>query len=385
MQKVTILGSTGSIGCNTLNVISQHPEKFSVYALSAQHNIELLLTQCRQFKPRFAVMTNPDAAKLLKHKLQAEHIDCTVLSGTRELEQIASDPEADIVMAAIVGAAGLLSTLAAARAGKRVLLANKEALVMAGDLFMQTVRTNQAQLLPIDSEHNAIFQCFYPNQSVNKIILTASGGPFLTTPLTQFNTITSRQACAHPKWKMGQKISVDSATMLNKGLEVIEAHYLFGMDPKQIEVIIHPQSIVHSMVEYIDGSVIAELANPDMRIPIAYGLAWPERITTGVDYLDLMLNNQLDFQLLEHERFPCLALAYAALKQGGTSATILNAANEVAVQAFLANQIAFTDIYAINAATLDKLSSHPALELEQILRDDKLAREFATQLIKQCS
>lgn len=388
MKNITILGSTGSVGCNTLRVIAQHPEKFSVYALTAHSNAELLLQQCCLFKPKLAVLTEASAAHQLALRLHAANINCEVLVGEAGLVTAATATEVDFVMAAIVGAIGLTPTLMAVRAGKRILLANKEVLVMAGQVFMQAVHLHKAELLPIDSEHNAIFQCLprYSSTrpesaiSVQKIILTASGGPFLTTPLTALKQVSSVQACAHPNWKMGKKISVDSATMMNKALEVIEAHHLFNLSASQIEVLVHPQSIVHSMVQYVDGAVLAEMANADMRVPIAYALAWPERMTSGAADLSLV-NRHLDFFSIEQLRFPCLSLAYQALQAQGTSSTILNAANEVAVAAFLAHKIAFTDIYRIVAETLMTVAQHPAIQLEQILADDASARQFANSYI----
>jgi 1-deoxy-D-xylulose-5-phosphate reductoisomerase len=390
MKSITILGSTGSIGRSTLDVIAAHPDEFSIYALTANSNWQLLLEQCLQFKPRYAVIQNPDFAKELMTGLQHAKIDCEVLVGDKALVAVSTAVEVDLVMAAIVGAAGLLPTLSAAQAGKRVLLANKEALVMAGDLFKQAVQNHHAVLLPIDSEHNAIFQCLpsgfiamVPTAQTNgikKIILTASGGPFLTTPLEELEHVTPLQAYTHPNWSMGRKISVDSATMMNKALEVIEAHYLFGLKPEQIEVLIHPQSIVHSMVEYCDGSILAEMANPDMRVPIAYALGWPARLSSGVKSLNL-INQRLDFAVLDLQRFPCLSLAYHCLKEGGTTSTILNAANEVAVSAFLAEQIKFTDIYPVVSETLSRVPSHSASDLGQILHDDGIAREFANNYL----
>ncbi len=384
MKKITILGSTGSIGCNTLNVIAQHPEQYSVYALTAHHNMDLLLEQCRQFHPSVVVISNTSLEKTLKQKLVAANVNCNVLTGNEGLISVAKEPAVDIVMAAIVGAAGLPATLAAAQAGKRVLLANKESLVMAGTLFMQALAENKAELLPIDSEHNAIFQCLAPHYKnsaeVLKVVLTASGGPFLRTPLSELETVSPDRACAHPKWKMGRKISVDSATMMNKALEVIEAHYLFGLSASQIDVLIHPQSIVHSMVEYCDGSFIAEMANPDMRLPIAYGLAWPERIQSGVSRLNLK-GEVLAFEDLDLKRFPCFALAYQSLNNSIYNGHILNAANEIAVAAFLEGQIKFTQIYHVIAETLQKILPENRVDLESILEYDQQARNFAKSYI----
>ena len=344
MQQVTILGSTGSIGISTLDVLQRHPEKYQVYALAANKSVDALFEQCLQFQPAVAVMLCPDSAENLKNKLDDADVAIEVQSGMQALERISSTEQTNIVVAAIVGAAGLLPTLAAAKTGKRILLANKEALVMSGALLMREVQANNAVLLPVDSEHNAIWQCMpvgenqqyqFDNKGIRRIILTASGGPFRDWDITDLEAVTPEQAVAHPNWSMGQKISVDSATMMNKGLEVIEAHWLFGMPSDKIEVVLHRQSIIHSMVDYIDGSVLAQLGNPDMRTPIANALAWPERIDSGVEPLDLVKAGRLDFATADFERFPCLALAYQALNTGGTSTAILNAANEVAVEAFL--------------------------------------------------
>lgn len=385
MKNVTILGSTGSIGVNTLNVIRQHQDKFSVFAISANNNVALMQEQCIEWQPAFAVMTDSDKADLLRQKLEQRNIRTQVLSGPEALAGIASHEDTDYVMAAIVGAAGLLPTLAAARAGKRVLLANKESLVMSGRLFMDAVRENGAELLPIDSEHNAIFQCMPVDtgaglfqSGVRRILLTASGGPFRQTPLDQLREITPDQACAHPNWVMGRKISVDSATMMNKGLEVIEACWLFDTGPQTIEVVLHPQSVIHSMVEYADGSVLAQMGNPDMRTPIAHALAWPERLESGVEPLDLFKVARLDFEPPDYNRFPCLRLARDAMQTGGTATAILNAANEIAVEKFLNEEIRFTDIPNIVSLTLEHVDNHPATTLDVILEDDAVAREFAT-------
>ncbi len=389
MKGITVLGATGSIGVNTLDVVFRHPDKYHVKALTANTNVETLLEQCIKLKPEFAVMVNEDAATKLEQELKNKASDVTVLSGIDGLVKVVELTDVDYVMAAIVGAAGLLPTLAAAKAGKRVLLANKEALVMSGKLFMDTVEQNNAELLPIDSEHNAIFQCMpagfnknVENLGVKKILLTASGGPFRTTPLDQLSAMTPEQACAHPNWVMGRKISVDSATMMNKGLEVIEACWLFHIKPDFIQVVIHPQSVIHSMVQYNDGSVLAQLGNPDMRTPIAYGMAWPERIDAGVERLDLFDIARLDFVAPDEERFPCLRLAREAMQQGGTSSAILNAANEVAVNEFLEKRIRFTDIDRVIEAVLENVTQHEATSLEVILEDDKLAREVATHTTK---
>ena len=384
MIGITILGATGSIGLNTLDVITRHPDRYFVFALTANTNVNELYTQCIKFSPQYAVMQNEVAAETLRSRLKAAAVTTEVLAGSQALEMVASHAKADYVMAAIVGAQGLMPTLAAVRAGKRVLLANKESLVMAGGLFMQEVRKHNALLLPIDSEHNAIFQCLPHNfiatnhyDEISHITLTASGGPFRDIPLAELADVTPNQACAHPVWPMGRKISVDSATMMNKGLEVIEAHWLFGMAPEKIQVVLHPQSIIHSLVEYIDGSVLAQLGNPDMRTPIACALAWPERIASGVKKLDLLTISRLDFAPLSLERYPSLPLAYSALEAGGTSTTILNAANEVAVQAFLQGRLIFSKIHQVIETVLNKLPSRAADNLEMIIEDDAKARECA--------
>lgn len=388
MQQVTILGSTGSIGISTLDVLQRHPEKYRVYALAAHKSVETLLTQCQQFHPAVAVMLCPESAEQLEQRLRQAGLSTVVQSGMQALEMISSTEQTDIVVAAIVGAAGLLPTLAAAKAGKRILLANKEALVMSGALLMREVQANDAILLPVDSEHNAIWQCMpvgdtqqyqFDNKGIRRIILTASGGPFRDWNLADLDSVTPEQAVAHPNWSMGQKISVDSATMMNKGLEVIEAHWLFGMPSDKIDVLLHRQSIIHSMVDYVDGSVLAQMGNPDMRTPIANTLAWPQRIDSGVKPLDLVKAGRLDFAEADFERFPCLALAYQALNAGGTSTAILNAANEVAVEAFLKREIKFTDIARVIAEVLVNLPAQAADSLDQILNADKLAREMATQ------
>jgi 1-deoxy-D-xylulose-5-phosphate reductoisomerase len=386
-MKITVLGSTGSVGVNTLNVIAQHPEKFSVFALTAHQNAQLLLEQCLQFKPSFAVLSDPIAAKSLRENLQEAKLKTEVLLGAEALASVASDTEVDTVIAAIVGAAGLLPTLAAAKAGKRILLANKEALVMSGAIFMQAVFDNQAILLPLDSEHNAIFQCMprdYLSGSqapgIKRILLTASGGALRDLPLDQLARVTPQQACAHPNWKMGRKITIDCATMVNKGLEVIEAHWLFQMPAAQIDILLHPQSIVHSLVEYIDGSVLAQMGNPDMRTPIAQALAWPERIDAGVEALDLIKINTLEFYDVPANRYPALKLAYDALEEGGTATTIFNAANEVAVAAFLDEKIPFLKIVEIIQETLNSLPSEVAKNLDVILKADAKAREIASNL-----
>jgi 1-deoxy-D-xylulose-5-phosphate reductoisomerase len=388
MKNVTILGSTGSIGANTLDVIARHPDRFRVFALSAASRVQELADQCLKFRPRFAAMPDPDKAEALRVLLDSSGSDTAVVSGVESLEMIASHRDAQVVMAAIVGAAGLKSSLAAARAGKTVLLANKEALVMAGKLFMDSVREGGATLLPIDSEHNAVFQSLprYFGQGlvecgVRKIVLTASGGPFRTRPLDTLAGVTPDEACAHPNWVMGRKISVDSATMMNKGLEVIEAHWLFNAGADQIDVVIHPQSIVHSMVEYLDGSVIAQLGNPDMRTPIAYGLGYPERIDAGVALLDLTRTGKLEFVALDRVRFPCVGLAFDALRRGGTAPAILNAANEVAVDAFLHGRLPFLGIPALLHDVLASADIGEALALEDILGADRAARIAAEKCI----
>jgi 1-deoxy-D-xylulose-5-phosphate reductoisomerase len=385
MKRVTILGSTGSIGVSTLDVIERHPDRFEVFALSAHSRVEELAQQCKKFRPRYAVLTETnDLAAQLKTRLRELGAKTEVLIGASELEAIAAHADTDYVMAAIVGAAGLAPSLAAARAGKRVLLANKEALVMAGQLFMDAVNEGGATLLPIDSEHNAIFQSLPRNYAdglhkggVKKIILTASGGPFRKRALSDLQNITPDEACAHPNWVMGRKISVDSATMMNKGLEVIEARWLFDAKPEQIEVVIHPQSIIHSMVEYLDGSVIAQLGNPDMRTPIAYGLGFPERIDGGVATLDLARAGKLEFEALDNARFPCVRLAYEAMRRGGTAAAQLNAANEVAVEAFLNHQLAFVDIAVVLEEVMAAANVGEGTSLEEILAADQYARTAA--------
>ena len=387
MKEITILGSTGSIGVNTLDVISNHLDKFNVRALTANTNLDIFVEQCLKYQPKYAVMTDEASASKLEEKLKKKAPDISVLSGIDGLVEVAELDSVDYVMAAIVGAAGLLPTLAAAKAGKRVLLANKEALVMSGKLFMDTIAGSNSELIPIDSEHNAIFQCIadtnnQENASIRSIMLTASGGPFLNTPINELASKTPEQACKHPKWKMGRKISVDSATMMNKGLEIIEASWLFNIDPDSINVVIHPQSIIHSLVEYKDGSVLAQLGNPDMRIPISFGLAWPDRIETKVERLDLFDISQFDFKRPEEDRFPCLRLAREAIKQGGTSSAILNAANEVAVNEFLNNNLKFTDIAIVIDSVMSNVAQNNASTLDVILNDDKLARAQAKEVIR---
>ena len=386
---ITLLGSTGSIGVNTLDVVARHPDRFRVIALTANSRVEKLAEQCVRFQPQYAVMADADAATRLQGELQKSAPDVQVLSGPEGLVKVAGLDTVDFVMAGIVGAAGLLPSLQAARAGKRVLLANKEALVMSGTLFMQAVREHGATLLPVDSEHNAILQClpddYTPGtapRGVKKIILTASGGPFRTLPVNKLHSVTPEQACAHPNWVMGQKISVDSATMMNKGLEVIEAGWLFGLPMEQIEVLLHPQSIIHSLVEYEDGSILAQMGNPDMRIPISHALGWPERISSGASQLDLLAASTLQFESPDSARYPCLGLATDAWQAGGTAPAILNAANEVAVQAFLEQRIAFTAIHNVIRQALEQCAVHDADTLEAILADDAAARAVAFECIE---
>ncbi len=388
MQKLTILGATGSIGVSTLDVVARHPDRFQVYALSGYSRVAELAEQCKKFKPSFAVTADQKSVDQLQQLLRVDSPETKILCGVEGLCQIAIAPEVDMVMAAIVGAAGLLPTLEAARAGKKVLLANKEALVMAGSLFMKAVRESGATLLPIDSEHNAVFQCLPSDYSsdnrcgAQKIVLTASGGPFRASPLEALHSITPEQACAHPNWSMGRKISVDSATMMNKGLELIEACWLFDLSPDQIEVVIHPQSVIHSMVQYVDGSVLAQLGNPDMRTPIAHAMAWPERINSGVANLDIISIARLDFEAPDLERFPCLALAVEAARMGGSAPTVLNAANEVAVDAFLKGDISFLQISEIVAQVLGDTSIVELDTLENVQSSDKLARQSAVSIIQ---
>lgn len=391
-QSITVLGATGSIGVSTLDVIARHPERYSVFALTAERRWQLLATQCLVHRPRFAVIRDAASAKLLAQALREQGSSTQVLYGAEALEQVAGAAEVDLVMAAIVGAAGLLPTLAAVRQGKKVLLANKEVLVMAGGLFTRAVAEHKATLLPIDSEHNAIFQCL-PNHrtdylaqglhssGVRKILLTASGGPFRNTPLAELKQVTPEQACAHPNWSMGQKISVDSATMMNKGLELIEACWLFNCSPEQVDVVIHPQSVIHSMVEYIDGSVLAQLGNPDMRTPIAHALAWPERIESGVSSLDLIATARLDFSAPDYQRFPCLRLARQAALRGGNAPVILNAANEVAVAAFLERRLGFDRIAGLIDSVLERIPFGEPNSLEQVQAADEEARALSQQLL----
>lgn len=385
LQRLTILGSTGSIGLSTLDVVARHPDRYQVFALSAHGQLDKLVAQCAQFRPRHAVLADPARLPELRERLAVAGLgDIEASAGVQALEYVASHAEVDAVMAAIVGAAGMRPTLAAARAGKRVLLANKETLVMAGRLFMDAAREGGATLLPIDSEHNAIYQCLpqpfndQPAQGVQRILLTASGGPFRQFSAEQLREVTPAQAVKHPNWSMGRKISVDSASLMNKGLEVIEARWLFDLQPERIAVVVHPQSVIHSMVEYVDGSVLAQLGNPDMRTPIAYGLAWPERIDAGVASLDLFQIARLDFEQPDTERFPCLALAFEALRLAGAAPAVLNAANEEAVAAFLDARIGFTDIARLNEAALRSVSAaFDADSLDSLIAADASAREFA--------
>ncbi|GIZ51194.1 1-deoxy-D-xylulose-5-phosphate reductoisomerase [Noviherbaspirillum aridicola] len=388
MQSITILGATGSIGVSTLDVVGRHPDRYRVHALTAHAKVAELAAQCERFRPQVAVVGSPEAATALAALLRERDLPTQVAWGEAALCEVASAPECDVVMAAIVGAAGLAPTLAAARAGKKVLLANKEALVMSGPIFMDAVRDSGATLLPIDSEHNAIFQSLPQaysrvpeNHGVSRILLTASGGPFLRRDVATLEAVTPEEAVAHPNWVMGRKISVDSATMMNKGLEVIEAHWLFGASAEQIEVVIHPQSVIHSMVSYRDGSVLAQLGNPDMRTPIAHALAYPDRIDSGVSPVDLAQVGQLNFLKPDFQRFPCLQLAYSALLAGGSAPAILNAANEVAVQAFLDRRIGFRMIDRLIADVLERLPAAPLTDLGSLLEEDRRARETALSLI----
>jgi len=400
MINVAILGSTGSIGTSTLDVIARQSDQFHAFALTANKNVDRLYEQCLQFMPEMAAMVDEAAAaelqKRLKKDSQTSHIK--VFSGSKALDDIAADQQVEYVMAAIVGAAGLSSSMAAAQSGKRILLANKESLVMSGDLFMQAVRENGATLLPIDSEHNAIFQSMpdklnrmganagnqdsLQRSGVEKILLTASGGPFLNKSLAELHHVTPDQACAHPNWEMGRKISVDSATMMNKGLEVIEASWLFNASADDIQVVIHPQSVIHSMVSYNDGSVLAQLGNPDMRTPIAHAMAWPERMVSGVAQLDIFKIAQLNFEQPDFERFICLRLAYDALRAGGTAPAILNAANEIAVDSFLNGKITFTRIADVVEQTLEQLDYETAVSMSVILAADAQARQVAKELCR---
>ncbi|TAJ22998.1 MAG: 1-deoxy-D-xylulose-5-phosphate reductoisomerase [Rugosibacter sp.] len=388
MMNLTILGATGSIGVSALDVVARHPDRYKVVALSGHTRIELLAEQCHQFNPAYAVTGSATAAQQLTHLLSAGGSNTQVLYGANALAHIASLSEVDAVMAAIVGAAGLMPTLAAVSAGKRVLLANKEALVMAGDIFMAEVRQSGACLLPIDSEHNAIFQSMpagyagdFSPAGISRILLTASGGPFRDIKIEALSSVTPAQAVAHPKWVMGRKISVDSATMMNKGLEVIEAHWLFNAPADRIEVVIHPQSVIHSLVEYADGSVLAQLGNPDMRTPIAHALAWPQRIDSGVQKLDLFAIGQLTFERPDLARFPCLGLAYQALRAGGNAPAVLNAANEVAVSAFLAGHLPFLKIAAVIAEALEVVPHSAVTTIDMVMAADHQGRVAAKRAL----
>ncbi len=386
MIGVTVLGSTGSIGVSTLDVLRRHADQFRVIALAANSSVEKLLQQVTEFRPQYAVLVDPPAAEQLRQRIAHQGLATEVLEGADALEFVASLSQVDAVMAAIVGAAGLRSALAAATSGKRVLLANKESLVVAGQLFMDAVEQHQATLLPIDSEHNAIFQCMPANggkEGVKRILLTASGGPFRSVPVDDLHHVTPEQACAHPNWDMGKKISVDSATMMNKGLEVIEARWLFDLAPQDIQVVVHPQSVIHSMVEYVDGSVLAQMGNPDMRTPIAHALAWPRRIDSGVASLDLFEVARLDFEQPDFKRFPCLQLAYDVVAAGGVMPAVLNAANEVSVDAFLNGRIPFSAIPRLNQAVMENAGQMQPQSIEHLLEVDQRSRRQAEQFIPQ--
>ena len=387
MKRLTVCGSTGSIGVSTLDVVSRNCSRYEIFALTAHTNVDLLAAQCRRWRPRFAVMSDESAAMRLAAVLSSEAPRTEVLAGASGLEQVAAHPDVDYVMAAIVGGAGLMPSLAAARSGKRVLLANKEALVMSGRLFMDAVREGGADLLPIDSEHNAVFQCMPcvstddAERGVRRILLTGSGGPFRERDPESLHDVAPDDACAHPNWSMGRKISVDSATMMNKGLEVIEACWLFGVDPGSVEVVVHPQSVIHSMVEYEDGSVLAQLGNPDMRTPIAHALAWPERIESGVAPLDLASTARLDFEAPDFDRFPCLRLGFEAAQAGGSAPAALNAANEVAVDAFLNRRLRFTEIARVAEATVAACAADEPRALDDVIELDGAARRRAADFI----
>jgi 1-deoxy-D-xylulose-5-phosphate reductoisomerase len=388
IQNIAILGATGSIGASTLDVIARHPSRFRVAALTANRQVDELAELCRRHRPDAVCVADAAQAPRLRERIAAAGLSCRLLAGEEGLAEVAALPGVDCVMAAIVGAAGLRATLAAAKAGKKLLLANKEALVVAGPVFMQTVRSTRATLLPIDSEHNAIFQCLPPfaagdlaGKGIRRILLTGSGGPFRARSRNDLQRVTPDEACAHPNWVMGRKISVDSATMMNKGLEIIEAHWLFGAAPEQIQVVVHPQSVVHSMVEYADGSVIAQLGHPDMRTPIAQALAYPDRIDAGVPPLDLARIGSLGFEQPDFARFPALGLAYAALRAGGAAPATLNAANEVAVAAFLEGRLPFLQITAVIEETLSALDAGPLRSLDEVLAADSRARARATQVV----
>ena len=387
MKRLAVCGSTGSIGISTLDVVSRNRASFEIIALTAHTNVDGLAAQCHAWRPRYAVMAKPSAAQRLRSTLATSVPETTVLAGAAGLEQVATHPEVDCVVAAIVGGAGLMPTLAAARAGKRILLANKEALVMSGRLLIDAVRAGGAELLPIDSEHNAIFQCMPVESSnrsrrgVRRILLTGSGGPFWARACESLHDVTPDEACAHPNWSMGRKISVDSATMMNKGLEVIEACLLFDTGPDAIEVVVHPQSVIHSMVEFTDGSVLAQLGNPDMRTPIAHALAWPDRIASGVAPLDLVDAARLDFEAPDFERFPCLRLGFEAARTGGTAPVVLNAANEIAVKAFLDGRLRFTRIASVAEVTVAACAGRAPGTLDELLDVDAQARERAAEVV----
>ena len=390
LQSVTVLGSTGSIGTNTLDVIARHPDRYRVFALTAATQVETMLAQCQAFAPTYAVMASEPHARLLAERVKALGLPVQVLAGEQALCDVSADPAVDAVMAAIVGAAGLAPSLAAARAGKKLLLANKEALVVGGDLFMQAVQAGGATLLPIDSEHSAVFQSLPEDSAtwerrVEKIVLTASGGPFRQRDPQTLHLVTPEEACAHPNWVMGRKISVDSATMMNKALEVIEARYLFGLAPAQIEVVIHPQSVIHSMVQYHDRSVVAQLGTPDMRVPIAYGLSWPERIASGAAALDFSTLGALSFEKPDDQRFPGLRLAWESLAGPVGTTAVLNAANEVAVAAFLDRRLRFDQIHAVNHATLGAMSSSKPVGLGDLMAIDAEARAMAGTVVARCA
>jgi 1-deoxy-D-xylulose-5-phosphate reductoisomerase len=389
VKGIVILGSTGTIGRNTIDVLDRYQDRYRIVALTANRNVNEMFEQCVKYSPRIAVMRDENAAEELEARLKGVGSQTQVHAGVAGLVCAATLDESDIVMAAIVGAAGLIPTLESVKAGKRVLLANKEPLVMCGHIFIEEAKKSGATLLPIDSEHNAIFQCMpsnyqtgSPADGVRRILLTCSGGPFRKTPAEELVSVTPAQACEHPNWNMGRKISVDSATLMNKGLELIEACWLFGVNPDQVSVIVHPQSVIHSMVDYVDGSVLAQMGNPDMRTPIAHALAWPERINSGVVALDLFSLNRLDFEEPDHVRFPCLNLAAEAIRKGGTTPAILNAANEIAVEAFLEGRIGFTVIAEVVKYSLENTEMHLADDLPTILRDDEAARTQATKYIQ---
>ncbi len=392
-QNITILGSTGSIGTNTLDVLSNHLDNFQVFALTASKQVDLILAQCAKFKPRFAVMAQEDAGRMLAQRIKAEGLPVEVRWGPEALDWVSAHEEVHAVMAAIVGAAGLSPCLAAAHAGKRLLLANKEALVVGGEVFLNAVKKGGAVLLPIDSEHSAVFQSLPENPAtwadrIDQIILTASGGPFRTRDVATLKYVTPEEACAHPNWVMGRKISVDSATMMNKALEVIEARYLFGVAPHQLSVVIHPQSVIHSMVKYKDTSIVAQLGTPDMRVPIAYGLSWPERMTSGAQTLDFHNLKPMTFEAIDDhghpERFPGLALAWQSLSAASGTCAVLNAANEIAVEAFLNKQIRFDQIHKVNTETLIKVQPNAPQSLSDLLELDAQSRAFACEAVRAC-